>query len=156
MQYSDSYQYSHDIDWFIRINHRFVHVASAGGKLPIMINDRDKLRITQSQVFDLPFLFPTEEIIINTVYLNQLLFVNVEPNQGILETYLSSFINFARKGFISMDRTNINDPLDPLYHVVCSPPMQAVDLKLDFIQDIENDNIILNEGASGIPLLNIL
>lgn len=57
MEYSESYIYSKDIDWFFKINNRYIHVASAGGKLPAIINDREKLRQTQYQVYNLPYIF---------------------------------------------------------------------------------------------------
>lgn len=48
MKYDEAYLYSRDIDWFCIIGGIFCHVASAGGLLPDVVNDRDKLRDMQN------------------------------------------------------------------------------------------------------------
>ena len=35
--------------------------------------------------------------------------------------YLESFISMSGKGFVSLDRTNLEDPNDNTYHIVCMP-----------------------------------
>lgn len=37
------------------------------------------------------------------------------------ESYVVSFRDMARKRFVSMDRTNLLDPYDKRYHIVCMP-----------------------------------
>ena len=73
MEYSESYMLSKDIDWFFKMNNRYIHVASAGGKLPDIINDREKLRQVQYDVYNLPYIFSAEEIRINQDFIMQLL-----------------------------------------------------------------------------------
>ena len=55
MKYDEAYLYSRDIDWFCIIGGVFCHVASAGGLLPDVINDREKLRDIQKRVFDMDY-----------------------------------------------------------------------------------------------------
>lgn len=55
MKYEEAYIYSKDIDWFCIIGDVFCHVASAGGMIPDVINDREKLRGLQKRVFDSDF-----------------------------------------------------------------------------------------------------
>lgn len=49
MKYEEAYIYSKDIDWFCIIGDVFCHVASAGGMIPDVINDREKLRGLQKE-----------------------------------------------------------------------------------------------------------
>lgn len=62
MKYDDAYIYSKDIDWFCIIGDVFCHVASAGGMIPDVINDREKLRDLQKRVFDSDFIFQEEDL----------------------------------------------------------------------------------------------
>ena len=43
MRYNKSYQLTRDMDWFFQLNNTPIHVASAGGNLPNLINDRTQL-----------------------------------------------------------------------------------------------------------------
>lgn len=117
MKYDDVYLYSRDIDWFCIIGGVFCHVASAGGLLPDVVNDKEKLRDIQKRVFDMDYIFRNDEIYINREYLYQRFGNNLESR----EAYLSSFIQMSRKGFVSLDRTNVMDITDQTYHVVCFP-----------------------------------
>lgn len=49
MKFDEAYLYSRDIDWFCIIGGVFCHVASAGGLLPDVVNDREKLRDIQNE-----------------------------------------------------------------------------------------------------------
>ena len=71
MKYDEAYLYSRDIDWFCIIGGIFCHVASAGGLLPDVVNDRDKLRDMQKRVFDMDYIFGNEDIYINQDFLYQ-------------------------------------------------------------------------------------
>lgn len=101
-QYNEWYQRTHDIDWFFSCKEKFFHVASNGGKLPaiVKVNENQKL---------------------------QHYFALQEPNnRGKLvvankENYdLSSFMGYAGKGFISIDRDE-GDYDTQKYHVVARP-----------------------------------
>ena len=148
MKYSDDYMYSKDIDWFCIINKSYVHVASAGGLVPEIINDRAKLRKTQKQVFNLPYIINDNDIIINDRFINER-FNNYEDKAS----YLSSFIDMAKKGFISMDRTNLLDLDDQSYHIVCMPN-KIIQLDLEIIK-IEQDVFEPNRPTENIKLLEI-
>lgn len=99
-QYTDSYVFSKDIDWFFKMNNQYVHVASAGGRLPAIINDREKLRQIQYQVFNLPYIYPAGQIRINEGFIQQLLSSQLNEIPQSYDLYIESFINFSRKGFI--------------------------------------------------------
>lgn len=118
MRYSDPYLFSHDIDWYCNVNGIYIHVASAGGRLPTQINDDITLRRIQYQVEQLPDIFSDEEIIYNDVVIANVLGQNGEKDRW---QYIESFSAMARKGFASFDRTNIANPDDNRYHLVCFP-----------------------------------
>ena len=117
MKYDEAYIHSKDIDWFCIIGDVFCHVASAGGMIPDVINDREKLRSLQKRVFDSNFIFDEEDIVVNEPFLNQH-FGNDEEARAV---YLHSFMSMARKGFVSFDSTNVMDLNDQTYHIVCYP-----------------------------------
>ena len=144
MRYSDAYLLSKDIDWFININGIYMHFASAGGLLPDVVNDREKLRMIQHQVSQLPDLFQEEamEIQTNSNFISFLL--DKRDSEESYTQYLASFAHFARKGFISFDRTEINNPFSNHYHAVCSPvplgdpPASFWDLPESFIHSLHS------------------
>ena len=145
MKYDEKYMRSKDIDWFCIINGFYVHIASAGAILPDVIKDRDKLRNMQRAVFSLPDIYSDNDLIYNEEFIQSL--NNNWDNLDIKDTYLQSFKSMARKGFISIDRTNLENPDDQHYHVVCMPrhPLQINDLKIvDDIYEIQSD-IAVNE-----------
>lgn len=117
MKYDDAYIYSKDIDWFCIIGDVFCHVASAGGMIPDVINDREKLRDLQKRVFDSDFIFQEEDIVVNEVFLDQ----HFGDDEEARIAYMLSFMSMSRKGFVSFDRTNVMDLNDQTYHIVCYP-----------------------------------
>lgn len=139
MKYDEAYLYSRDIDWFCIIGGIFCHVASAGGLLPDVVNDRNKLRDMQKRVFDMDYIWGNEDIYINQDFLYQ----RFGNNQKSQEAYLSSFIKMSKKGFVSLDRTNVMDITDHTYHVVCYPK-RIIELG---IQDLPNVNGDILEGS---------
>lgn len=118
MKYSDSYLFNHDIDWFCVINGVFIHVASAGGSLPNLINDDKQLRNIQHQVALLPDIYSEEEIEYNETAIAKVINTNVAESRIY---YVESFAAMARKGFVSFDKTFIEDEKDNRYHLVCKP-----------------------------------
>lgn len=127
-----------DIDWFVQIDHYYIHAASAGGIVPAVIRENVKSNEVIAQaVREMPFQFEEEDIIINP-YLHQILHLdeqqvlfvlsacNISKENDPIDTYIRaiygySFIKFARKGFVSFDKTDINDFDDPCYHWVARP-----------------------------------
>lgn len=111
------YMLTHDIDWFCVVNGIYVHLASAGGILPLSFRDRETLRALQHNVAVAPYIFTEEEIIDNNTFLDQR-FANNPKGRA---SYVVSFRDMARKGFVSMDRTFLTDPNDVHYHIVSRP-----------------------------------
>ena len=106
MKYTEIYMMNHDIDWFCVVNDIYIHVASAGGMLPDLINDKDTLRDIQHQVQMLPDIYSEEEIEYNDFAIDN---VVGENNFKARQLYVESFVAMARKGFASFDRTNISE-----------------------------------------------
>lgn len=110
MRYRRDYQETHDIDWFFRYQGRVYHAASNGGMLPDVV-DSNNNRIIQEKLEGIVGVFQ----------------VSFADNLNIRYGYdadLSSFGEYASKGFISLDRTE-NDKEDKnskqVYHIVAYP-----------------------------------
>lgn len=142
--------YSKDIDWFFSINNQFIHVASAGGLLPKQINDRDKLRNIQKKVFELPHIYSPNEIIPNEPFLFERF-----NNQDEIDNYLTSFVEMAMKGFISMDRTNLENLDDNRYHIVCMPKRLEPIEGLQEIFKIEHKELKIHKHSRNINLFEL-
>lgn len=153
MTYSDDYLYSKDIDWFCIINGFFVHVASAGGILPEEVNDREKLRKNQYLVNQMDDIFNDDQIVVNWDFLHARFGNNVGSEENIMN-YLESFISMSRKGFVSLDRTNLEDPNDNTYHIVCMPnKIIALPDAFNLCTYKSNNPNLLNNVGQNISLL---
>lgn len=117
MDYNENYMLTHDIDWFCIVSGIYVHLASAGGILPLSFRDRDALRTLQHNIAVAPYQYEEEDIMYNDAFLSQRFADNAKGRTS----YIVSFREMARKGFVSMDRTNLMKPGDNHYHVVCWP-----------------------------------
>ena len=114
MRYRIDYQETHDIDWFFRYQGKVYHAASNGGILPDVV-DSEKNRTVQEKLEDVEGRFPV-------VYAQ-----NLDTIYGQDED-LSTFAEYASKGFISLDRTEttadeegVSKEDNQRYHVVASP-----------------------------------
>jgi len=114
MKYRKVYQKTHDIDWFFRYQGNIYHAASNGGILPDLV-DSEKNRILQENLEDVVGRFPV-------IFAD-----NVNDIYG-QDGDLSSFAEYASKGFISLDRTEFDgeeeeEHMDDIqrYHIVASP-----------------------------------
>ncbi len=116
MAYSLEQQYSRDIDWYFKDrNNNLIHVASAGGRLPKIIEENDDLIDSlHAQILELPSQF---EVTINPL-LGQ--FVSFESDEA-RELYLTDFSEMAQRGLISIDKTKLGNFEDSKYHVVAFP-----------------------------------
>lgn len=102
-KYEESYQLTHDIDWFCRIGDTAMHFASNGGLLPKKVNNREANRQIQHDVAMLDAMITNaEQIEINIDYVNERLGENVNPEA--FKRYVESFVAMAKKGFVSFDR----------------------------------------------------
>lgn len=103
-RYDISYQLSHDIDWFFRINDKCFHVASNGGLIPKFLN------IDNRNNFDLQCRM--------SLYMKRTDDILVRENPRNLDW--SSFEYYAKRGFISIDRIYGN-PTEQKYYVIAKP-----------------------------------
>lgn len=145
MKYSEAYQRTRDIDWFFRTGNRFIHVASNGGKLPNFVNNVNRLRNEQAAVSLLNNIKDVQVDI--TDYVNVRTQASVEEVQKnnimvdinqLRESYLSSFVAMAQKGFYSFDRA-LND--ESKYILVCGPktPIEVACQLMEVTDEIEFD-----------------
>lgn len=107
---SESYMRTRDIDWFAVVDGHPCHFASNGGMLPACLTDREtllKLQWYAAQMEDIPNV----EIEINELYVKSRLAKNQQVNMddNNIRAYLRSFMEYARKGFVSYDRVNPED-----------------------------------------------
>ena len=114
MRYRSDYQETHDIDWFFRYQGNIYHAASNGGILPDAI-DSENNRTLQEKLEDIVGRFPV-------IYAQ-----NWNTFYGQDED-LSTFAEYASKGFISLDRTEttVEEDVENIvgvqrYHVVALP-----------------------------------
>ena len=97
-----------DHDWFaVDINDYLIHCASGGGFLPEPVAvSKENLSILKKFFNTLPELLTDEEIPLTSAALSD----------------SSSFLYYARRGFYSFDKTDLNNPEDPFYHLIARPP----------------------------------
>jgi len=125
MKYRKEYITTRDIDWFYRINHIWIHAASVGGELPNKVNDSIITSEIQHIVSNLPYIYEQQQLYFNETFLQQRF--EKRENDEAIYNYLSSFIDMARKGFSSFDRTNLYDISDNKYHLVVRPKDEFLD-----------------------------
>lgn len=124
-QYTEAYMNARDIDWFGIVNGRYIHVASCGGLLPSEVNDQPYLRDLQYEIAMLDDIHNEDGSLIAISHNDQYLqrrFANYENAGETIESYKKSFDSFARKGFWSFDKENINNPEDSHYRLISWPP----------------------------------
>ncbi len=85
-KYYKYYQETHDIDWFFQYHGRFFHVASNGGEIPDVVDKNNNRKIQH--------LVAMVDKVCKAKY-------TVEDPEGL---DYSSFLEFAERGFISIDR----------------------------------------------------
>ncbi len=125
-----------DIDWFVRINGRCVHGASGGGILPEVIiknkhvneeiddmvaENKDMLPMSQIEIY--PNLRSILDLDDKKEDIRSLLDnLNIKYDDPIdtyiREIYVTSYVEYARKGFWSFDKTYTNRFEDGYYHLV--------------------------------------
>lgn len=121
-RYTINYQTNYDIDWFFTDGNRYFHVASNGGAIPDFIKvDRDSNVELQNAIASMEIITLDISVIENPNNLNY-----------------SSFIDFAKKGFVSIDK--INDAFDSQNYIVIAQP--------------NSNNLKPNIDVSKIPLLD--
>ena len=111
------YQRSHDIDWFARVGHIYIHAMSFGGLLPASVNawitNLNNLRMAyRMQITD-----------VNVVYSDygERILRDHNGDAGHLldrARYLAHYRDMARRGFCSFDRDPHNEDV---YHLIARP-----------------------------------
>lgn len=117
---SIGYMQSHDIDWFFRANGDYYHCASNGGILPVECRDIVTLNRIRKAVSIMTPTYSQDDIILNNEHIERIVRQQVEiwgtmsaelenPSEiinfeMIRLFYLSSFLEIAKRGFISIDR----------------------------------------------------
>lgn len=91
MRYRRDYQETHDIDWFFRYKGKVYHAASNGGILPDKV-DSLKNRTIQEKLEDVVGIYEVE----------------LSDRMIQYDGDLSSFREYATKGFVSLDRIEDN------------------------------------------------
>lgn len=103
-RYSKDYQLYHDIDWFFTNGNRYFHVASNGGAIPQFIKVyKDNNIAIQNKTAKISEMTTDISVIDNPNDLNY-----------------SSFIAFAKKGFVSIDK--VDDGFDNQNYIVIAQP----------------------------------
>jgi len=141
----------HDVDWFCVINGTPIHVASAGDKLPKCVDSVRHNVKNQIIARNHSDINDVNELTINESYINDLLnSVNLNENQSlseIRERYLETFINMAKKGFVSFDKMIPNDRNDHRYIWIVKPKNSNKEITSPMVKiedfDFENSEIDL-------------
>lgn len=117
-----------DIDWAVKIGKHYIHVASAGGDLPKIVDENlfeiwQELRNTQDVI-------EGGEVVINEKYISEkfseLRNISGEESEFRIRWYLCSFVEMAGRGFYSFDR-DVRTPFgDSKYRLVASPGKMRV------------------------------
>lgn len=178
MAYLDSEILNKDMDWFVKINQHYIHAASAGGMIPTVIYENDeKNKSLARAIKHMPSLFKEEEIEINP-FLRQILHLeeqqeelsfvlsacNISYENNPIDTYIKriycySFMKFAQKGFLSFDKTNINNFNDSEYHLVARPRVEGNDNIIKLPSSFILNEISINENIrqwQSISLVDII
>lgn len=129
-RFSRGYISTHDIDWFCKINNKYVHIGSCGGKLPPFAKERNILREIQYNVDALPETYNTE---INGRYIQALLQFN-NNSQVTVDSFGKIFRHWAARGFYSFYRDLIrHNEEDESYSLIAWP----TNLKNNSVEDRE-------------------
>lgn len=158
---TEAYMNTRDIDWFGIVNGRYIHVASCGGLLPLEVNDKSYLRNLQYEVAMLDDIHNEDGSLIaishNDQYLQQR-FSTYENSGEAIESYKKSFDSFARKGFWSFDKENINNTGDSHYRLISWPSVNVkpkLNSKIKFSKDVETLDFDNPETIESVNLLQL-
>ena len=95
-----------DIDWLGRIGDIPIHVASGGGGLPRAVNNDEYLIQCLEWLSELDDVVNVSEVCVNT---------------KLIELYQQSFVSYAKKGFFSFDKANLNNKSRNTYNLIACP-----------------------------------
>ena len=156
MPRSKEFLRTRDVDWGIRIGLHYIYVASAGGDIPEMIEDKlfDIWRVLKRS----DALFREDEIQLNWHYLNEkfqkLTDLSYEERIFKTEWYVHSFKAMAMRGFYSFDR-DIQSPYEnSVYHWIARPRYNILSQELNLPtikREIDPEEF---EGKNIVALIN--
>lgn len=110
--YRIDYQRTHDIDWFCMIDSVPVHIASNGGLIPPDILARENFAV-QTEVYNMPCIFSEDDVVVREEYIRESAFSNNRNfSKDAYRSYVKSFVDMARKGFVSLDRIDVGEPVE--------------------------------------------
>ena len=129
MARSKEFLRSRDIDWAVKIGNNYIHVASAGGDLPKIVDDRLLeiwRELKETRYFDV-----SGEVVVNEEYImekfSNMRGISDDEARLSIEWYLCSFVEMARRGFYSFDRDVRTSFDDSKYRLVASPGKMRVE-----------------------------
>ena len=158
VHYYSNYIDSHDIDCFFRVGNIAFHFASNGNPIPWFIT-REKNIAIQSKVFEsLPHF--DGHVRINTSAIRDLVLKELSDEENtervnnnftkIIYDYAASFVEIAKRGFISMDTDE-----EVFFHIIASPKDYGVpnDL-LTMLPEISVMDLFTLLGLFNTPIIN--
>ena len=119
--YSEIFQRTHDIDWFVKSGSIYIHAMSFGGLLPTEVNDRGRNFNIMKRVYTFLPMDNERELIWNENYIQRRLKREDDSEEDYerrRNRYLIHFNEMARRGLYSFDR-DLND--ESIYHLVVRP-----------------------------------
>ncbi|AMR30740.1 hypothetical protein A0256_04540 [Mucilaginibacter sp. PAMC 26640] len=122
MMINESDQAILDIDWFFTNGSEIGFIASAGGRLPASVaKSKENIEALATYFRSLP---QTRNIVINPDLETKL------AKRSINDNYLSDFVDMAKKGLYTFDKTILGNYSATQYHLVAKP---IVSLKIEEI-----------------------
>jgi len=111
MAYSVIEQETLDLDLYLNDPEKRIHIASGGGRIPDRIAEFDSVIEEYKETVEELTEFGEIEVNPNLTQLLNL-------NENSLQTYLESFLDKARRGFYSYDKTKLENKQDYTFHLV--------------------------------------
>lgn len=133
MAYSEIEQQTRDLDLFFRDNEKFIHIATAGGQIPTFLANND--------ILNEAFAAEIKQSIGNSqIQTNPNLLQILQLTEDRLEYYLQDFVEMAKRGFYSYDKSKLGSFENRLFHLVAWPDrnQNAVAVKSIMLPRINN------------------
>lgn len=123
MARSKEFLRTRDIDWALEVAGKYIHVASAGGDLPMIVEEH--LFEIWGEIKKADIVCEENDVVLNEKYLNEKYpkMTDEGPVAGNMrmEWYVHTFKAMAMRGFYSFDR-DISTPVDDSkYRLVAKP-----------------------------------
>lgn len=118
-----SFEVHRKTSFITRRNHP-IHIATAGGFVPEFcyenkFNNRLRSYLKSKQSNKLTEYKTNPEL--KNIIEQSLSELTHDTSHTAMDLYLHDFVNYAKRGCFSFDRTNLNDPNDTQYHLVAFP-----------------------------------